>query len=69
MNTNFILVIAGMALLLVSLAAISSVADSEASGGEKARWILVLILLPLLGWIIWLGKGPKRLAERKSPGR
>lgn len=60
MNANFIMVIVGMTLLLMSLAAISSVADSKASRSDKTRWILMVSLLPLVGWAIWLGKGPKR---------
>lgn len=60
MNTNFIIVIAGISLLLMSLAAISSVAESKASRGDKTRWILMVALLPLVGWAIWWSKGPKR---------
>ena len=60
MNGNFIMVIVGMTLLLMALGAISSVVDSKVSRSDKTRWILTLILLPLLGWVIWWGKGPKR---------
>lgn len=60
MNSNFIMVILGMSLLLMALAAISSVAQSAAPRGEKTRWILLVALLPLLGWALWWGKGPKR---------
>ncbi|MFA5679152.1 MAG: PLDc N-terminal domain-containing protein [Pseudomonas sp.] len=60
MNTNFIIVIVGMSLLLMVLAAISSVAQSDVPRSDKAGWILLLVLLPLLGWAIWWGKGPKR---------
>lgn len=60
MNINFIIVMGGIALLLISLAAISSVAESKVSRAEKARWIAIVALLPLLGWAIWWGKGPKR---------
>ena len=60
MNSNFIIVMAGIALLLVALSAISSIAQSTETRGVKARWIVLVALLPLLGWAIWLGKGPKR---------
>lgn len=60
MNIKFVIVMGGIALLLMSLAAISSVVESKASRGEKTRWIALVALLPLLGWAIWWGKGPKR---------
>lgn len=60
MNSNFIIVMAGIALLLLALSAISSIAQSGVARGTKARWMVLVALLPLLGWAIWLGKGPKR---------
>ncbi|GGI94503.1 PLDc N-terminal domain-containing protein [Halopseudomonas pertucinogena] len=60
MNIRFFIVMGGLALLLMSLAAISSVAESGASRGEKARWVLIVALLPLLGWAFWWFKGPRR---------
>ena len=60
MNIKFVIVMGGISLLLLSLAAISSVADSKVPRAEKTRWILIVALLPLLGWAIWWGKGPKR---------
>lgn len=60
MNIKFVLVMGGIALLLLSLAAISSVAQSKVSRAQKARWILIVALLPLLGWALWWGKGPRR---------
>lgn len=60
MNITFIVVMGGIALLLLSLAAISSVAQSKVPRAEKTRWIFIVALLPLLGWVIWWGKGPKR---------
>lgn len=60
MNSQFFIVMGGLALLLISLSAISSVADSAAPRGEKLRWILVVALLPLLGWALWWMRGPRR---------
>lgn len=60
MNIKFVMVMGGIGLLLLSLAAISSVVDSKVPRTEKARWVLIVALLPLLGWAIWWGKGPKR---------
>ena len=60
MNITFVMVMGGIGLLLLSLAAISSVVDSKVARTEKTRWVLIVALLPLLGWAIWWGKGPKR---------
>lgn len=60
MNIKFFVVMGGLALLMMALAAISSVNASGAPRGEKTRWILTVLLLPLLGWVIWWFKGPKR---------
>lgn len=60
MNSQFFIVMGGLALLLISLSAISSVAYSAAPRGEKLRWILVVALLPLLGWALWWMRGPRR---------
>lgn len=60
MNIRFFIVMGGIALLLLMLAAISSVAQSKAPRAEKTRWILIVALLPLLGLALWWGKGPKR---------
>lgn len=60
MNSNFVIVIGGIALLLLVLGAISSVADSQASRGDKTRWGLIVALLPVVGLVLWWSKGPKR---------
>lgn len=60
MNTNFIVVMGGIALLLITLSAISSIAQSNATRSGKARWIALVALVPVVGWGAWWHKGPKR---------
>lgn len=51
--------IGGLLLLGLDIWAVVSVLGSSASSGSKALWILLIVLLPLLGFIIWLIAGPK----------
>jgi hypothetical protein len=50
----------GVIHLLLIVWAIVSIAGSKASNGAKALWIVLVILLPLLGFILWLLLGPKK---------
>lgn len=49
----------GFVLLVCVIYAIVKTVQSRASTGSKVIWILVLLFLPLLGFIIWLFFGPK----------
>lgn len=51
--------ILGLIWLIIVIWAIVKVAKSSASGLAKLIWILVLIIFPLVGLIIWLLFGPK----------
>ncbi|MFT6407148.1 MAG: uncharacterized membrane protein YhaH (DUF805 family) [Arenicella sp.] len=49
----------GVIYLLVAIWAILTVLKSRASAGKKALWILLVLLLPLIGLLIWYLAGPK----------
>lgn len=49
----------GLIWLIVVIWAIIKVANSPAGGGSKALWILILLLFPVIGLIIWFFLGPK----------
>ncbi len=49
----------GLILLIIDLWAIINVVNSRNSTGTKVIWCLLIILLPLLGFIIWLITGPR----------
>jgi len=51
--------IGGFILLILDLWALISVIGSSASTGKKVLWALLIILLPLLGFILWLILGPR----------
>ncbi|MEI4260804.1 PLDc N-terminal domain-containing protein [Roseovarius sp. D0-M9] len=49
----------GLILLACTVWAIVSTLGARISSGRKAVWILVVLLLPLLGFLIWLLFGPR----------
>lgn len=51
--------IGGVVLLALDLWALISIFSSSAATGRKVLWSLLVILLPLLGFIIWLLAGPR----------
>lgn len=51
--------ILGFILLVCVIYAIVKTIQSRASTGTKVIWIVVLLILPFLGFILWLFLGPK----------
>ena len=51
--------ILGLLVLAGDIWAILNIAQSSASNGKKLIWILVVLLLPLLGLILWFVLGPR----------
>ena len=48
----------GLIILIADIYAIIQVLGSGASTGTKLLWILLILLLPVVGLIIWLLAGP-----------
>lgn len=51
--------IGGFILLVLNVWAIVSIIGSATSTGSKVLWVILILLLPLLGFIIWLIAGPR----------
>lgn len=51
--------IGGLIVLILDIWAIISVIGSGASTGKKVLWVIVILLLPLIGFILWLIAGPR----------
>jgi hypothetical protein len=51
--------ILGLLLLVADIWAIVKTVQSGASTGAKVFWIVLILVLPLLGLIIWLFAGPR----------
>lgn len=49
----------GLLLLIADVWAIVNVFQSRASTGGKVVWIVLILILPILGLIIWFLFGPK----------
>ena len=50
--------IGGIIVLILDIWAVINILQSGASNVEKLLWILLILLLPLIGFIIWLLMGP-----------
>ena len=49
----------GLLILAADIWAIVSVVQSAASTGKKVLWILLILILPVVGLILWLLLGPR----------
>lgn len=49
----------GLLILVADIWAIVNVFQSAASTGKKVLWILLILLLPVVGLILWLLMGPR----------
>jgi hypothetical protein len=46
-------------VLIADIWAIINIVQSNESAGTKALWIVLVLVLPLLGLVIWYFAGPK----------
>lgn len=49
----------GLVVLIADVWAIINIFQSGADTGNKVLWTVVVILLPVLGFILWFFLGPK----------
>lgn len=49
----------GLIILVADVWAIVKTVGSSASTGAKVFWIILILILPVLGLIIWLVAGPR----------
>lgn len=54
----------GLLILALDLWAIISVLGSSASTGKKVIWTLLIVFLPVLGFILWVFLGPRAETRR-----
>lgn len=59
MNTNYTGILGILHLALVVWAAVS-ILGSSATQGQKVLWILLVLVFPVVGLIIWFLAGPKK---------
>lgn len=51
--------IVGLLILVLNVWAIVKTVQSSASTGKKVLWIVLILLLPVIGVILWWLLGPK----------
>lgn len=51
--------IGGLILLILNIWAIVSIIGSGAGTGSKVLWVLLVLILPVIGFIVWLIAGPR----------
>jgi hypothetical protein len=49
----------GIVVLVLDIWAIVNIVGSSASTGTKVLWVLLIIILPIVGFIIWFFAGPR----------
>lgn len=49
----------GLIILILDVYAIVKTLQSNASTGAKVVWVVVILLLPVLGLLLWFLFGPK----------
>ncbi|HVM31692.1 MAG TPA: PLDc N-terminal domain-containing protein [bacterium] len=52
--------IIGLLILAADIWAVLNIAQSRAKDGGKVLWILLVLVLPLVGLIVWYFAGPKK---------
>ncbi len=50
----------GLLVLIADIWAILKVVQSGAGNGSKVLWIIIILLLPVLGFVLWFLLGPKK---------
>lgn len=51
--------VGGLIILALDIWAIVSILGSGTTTGAKVLWVLLILILPLIGFIIWLVAGPR----------
>jgi succinate dehydrogenase/fumarate reductase cytochrome b subunit len=49
----------GILILIADVWAIISIVQSSASNEKKALWVILVVLLPVVGLILWYFLGPR----------
>jgi len=52
--------IIGLLILIADIWAMVNVFQSGASTGKKVIWVIIILVFPFLGLIVWYFAGPKK---------
>ena len=56
----------GLMILAADVWAVINIFQSSASNEKKALWIVLVVVLPLVGLIVWYFLGPRSAVIRRS---
>jgi hypothetical protein len=56
---NAVEFILGLIVLALDIWAIVNIVGSAASTGAKILWVLLILILPIVGFLIWFFAGPR----------
>ena len=60
--------ILGLLVLIGVVWAIINIVQSRASNGAKLLWVVLVLVLPVLGLILWFFMGPRGKQSAATPG-
>lgn len=63
MGPEVLIGVTALIIVCVDLWLLASISKSKHSQKNKVIWALVVVLLPLFGWIIWARFGPRGMAN------
>ncbi len=63
MEPGLLIAIAALLVICIDLWLLTSISKSRKSQQAKVGWALVIVLLPVIGWILWGRFGPRGMAE------
>jgi hypothetical protein len=56
----------GLIVLVLDIWAIAGVIQSSASNGKKVLWVVLILLMPIVGLILWWLMGPRGIQNSVS---
>ncbi|MEM1149164.1 MAG: PLD nuclease N-terminal domain-containing protein [Pseudomonadota bacterium] len=56
--------ILGLLVLIANIYAIYQILTSSAGTGAKILWTLAILILPVIGFLVWLLAGPRKSVAR-----
>jgi hypothetical protein len=54
----------GLIVLILDVWAIVHIVGSGASVGGKVLWVLAILILPIVGFLLWLVTGPRSMRKQ-----
>ena len=63
MEPVLLIAIAALLIICIDLWLLTSISKSRKSQQAKVGWALIIVLLPVIGWILWGRFGPRGMAK------